>query len=159
MLEAKGEEVVTIHPNASLADAAHLLARHHIGALAVIDQSGALCGVVSERDVIHSLAAHGAALQAIRVGQVMTRKAMTCTPKDHVTSLMTRMTEGRLRHLPVVQGNALCGIISIGDVVKSRLAQLEAEHEQLQAYISGTDMTAGFAAKSEESTVKLMRLA
>lgn len=137
LLKAKGKKVASTNPHTPLADAARLMTRHRIGALVVIDQTGALSGIVSERDVARNLATHGPNLVEMHVDQIMTRKVMTCTPDDDLKSLMARMTEGRFRHLPVVQDETLCGIISIGDLVKHRLEELESENHQLQAYITG----------------------
>lgn len=136
LLKSKGSEVVSTGSDTPLGSAARLLTQHRIGALVVTDQRGQLCGIFSERDVARSLAAHGAQLPDMRVDEAMTHEVVTCKPVDDVESLMARMTERRCRHLPVVQGGVLCGIISIGDLVKCRLQELEAEKHDLQAYIT-----------------------
>lgn len=142
LLETKGDAVVSTNPQTRIADATRLMSRHRIGALVVVDQDGELCGIVSERDLARSLPDHGPKLLEMRVDQIMTREAMICTPDDDLKSLMARMNEGRFRHLPVVQDKALCGLISIGDLVKHRLEELESENHQLQAYITGMDVPA-----------------
>lgn len=142
LLKTKGNAVVSTNPQTRLADATRLMSRHRIGALVVVDQNGELCGIVSERDVARSLPTHGPKLLEMCVDQIMTRKTITCMPDDDLKSLMERMTEGRFRHLPVVQDNALCGVISIGDLVKHRLEELVSENHHLQAYITGMDVPA-----------------
>jgi CBS domain-containing protein len=103
----------------------------------VTDADGELCGIISERDLACGMADHGAELLAMRVADVMTREISTCSPDDGIDRLMRQMTEGRFRHLPVVDEGRMIGIISIGDVVKHRLEELEHEAHMLQDYISG----------------------
>jgi CBS domain-containing protein len=136
-LAAKGGKVVSTRPDATIADVARLLRREKIGAVVVVE-AGALCGIISERDLARGLADHGAELLEMKVGQMMTRDVVTCTPEAGIDHLMQTMTEGRFRHLPVLEDGKMTGIISIGDVVKHRLEELEAETHQLQDYIAGT---------------------
>ena len=138
ILSAKGSEVVTTHADATVADVVALLKEKRIGAVVVVDRGGELCGIISERDVTRGLADHGTQLLDMKVGNIMTKDVVTCTPDDGIEKLMTDMTEGRFRHLPVVSGKQLIGIISIGDVVKNRLQELEEETHQLHDYIAGS---------------------
>ena len=137
ILEAKGRKIVSTRPDATIAEVAGLLRRERIGAV-VVTEAGALCGIISERDLARGLADHGVELLEMKVGQLMTREVVTCTPEDGLDHLMQSMTEGRFRHLPVLRDGEMIGIISIGDVVKHRLSELEAETHQLQDYIAGT---------------------
>jgi CBS domain-containing protein len=137
ILAAKGKKVVSTRPDATIAEVAKLLRRERIGALVVME-AGALCGIISERDLARGLADHGNELLEMKVGQLMTREVVTCTPEDHLDHLMRSMTEGRFRHLPVLGDGEMIGIISIGDVVKHRVDELEHETHQLQDYIAGS---------------------
>lgn len=135
ILGAKGGKVVATGPQATIAEVVGLLKNERIGAVVVKDQDGELCGIISERDVARGLADHGAALLDMQVHQLMTAEVVTCSPADGLEKLMQTMTEGRFRHLPVVEDGELVGIISIGDVVKHRLQELENEAHMLQDYI------------------------
>jgi len=137
ILEAKGRKIVSTRPDATIAEVCGLLRREKIGAV-VVTEAGTLCGIISERDLARGLADHGVELLEMKVAQLMTRDVVTCTPKDGLDQLMQSMTEGRFRHLPVLRDGEMIGIISIGDVVKHRLSELEAETHQLQDYIAGT---------------------
>ena len=137
ILAAKGSAVVTTQPDATIAEVASLLKRQRIGAVVVSDPDGRLCGIISERDLARGLADHGAKLLDMRVRQLMTADVVTCSPEDGLEKLMQSMTEGRFRHLPVVKDGQMVGIISIGDVVKHRLQELEAETHLLHDYIAG----------------------
>jgi CBS domain-containing protein len=137
ILAVKGSRVVTTRPNATIADVAALLRRERIGAVVVVE-GGALCGIISERDLARGLADHGAELLEMKVAQLMTREVVTCTPEDSVDHLRQTMTERRFRHLPVLRDGEMIGIVSIGDVVKHRLDELEAETHQLHDYIAGS---------------------
>jgi CBS domain-containing protein len=137
ILAAKGAKVVSTRPDATIADVAKLLRREKIGAVVVMEAE-ALRGIISERDLARGLADHGADLLEMKVGQLMTRDVVTCTPDAGIDHLMQTMTEGRFRHLPVLRDGKIAGIVSIGDVVKHRLDELEAETHQLQDYIAGT---------------------
>jgi len=136
ILSRKGRSIVTIDPAASLAEAARLLSEYGIGAVIVTDKGGRVAGMLSERDIVRGLSAHGPDVLGLRVDQVMTRKIVTCVENDTLGELMERMTNGRFRHLPVVEGGRLTGIVSIGDVVKSRLEEIEAESNALREYIA-----------------------
>jgi CBS domain-containing protein len=135
ILSKKGASVVTIEPTATLGDAARRLAEHRIGALVVTGAEGRVVGILSERDVVRAIAAGGAAAMQTPLTEAMTRKVITCKGSDTITSLMEQMTDGKFRHLPVVDGDRLAGIISIGDVVKYRLWELEQEQNALRDYI------------------------
>ena len=129
--------MVTTRPDATIAEVAKLLKAKRIGAVVVTDADGGLCGIISERDLARGLADHGADLLTLRVGDLMTATVSTCSPDDGIDQLMQQMTEGRFRHLPVVEDGRMIGIISIGDVVKHRLQELEQEAHMLHDYISG----------------------
>lgn len=136
ILTSKGSDVATIDQHASLADAVAQLRDRAVGALVVSDDGVHIDGIVSERDVVRALAAHGASALGRTVASCMSVKVVTCGRQDPVESLMAAMTESRFRHLPVVDAQAeLQGIISIGDVVKARLGQLETENQALTEYI------------------------
>jgi CBS domain-containing protein len=135
ILSAKGGEVLTIDPTTNLAVAAKLLAERKIGALVVTGADHRMVGIVSERDIVQELAAHGAASLDLPLTDVMTRKVSTCTMSDTISSVMERMTEGKFRHLPVVEQGRLAGIVSIGDVVKHRVHEMEHESAALRDYI------------------------
>ncbi len=135
ILEVKGFRVETIRADATVAATAEALARHRIGALIVMD-GDAIGGVISERDIVRGLVEHGARLGAVRVAELMTRAVVTCRPTDPIESVMAIMTHHRVRHVPVVEGGALVGIVSIGDVVKHRLDALESETSLLREFIT-----------------------
>ena len=135
ILSAKGSGVDTIEPNTNLAAAAKRLAERRIGALVVTGADHRIVGILSERDIVQELAVRGAAALDMPLTDVMTRKVMTCGPSDTISSLMERMTQGKFRHLPVVEQGRLIGIVSIGDVVKHRLEQMEREQSALRDYI------------------------
>jgi CBS domain-containing protein len=135
ILAAKGGEVVTIEPTTTLAEAVKLLAARGIGALVVTGADRRVTGIVSERDIVRALAAHGSAALDLPLTEVKTRKVMTCSASDTISSLMERMTQGKFRHLPVIEQGQLDGIVSIGDVVKHRLHEMEREQSALRDYI------------------------
>lgn len=137
ILATKGRDVVTIGPDATVAEAARLLRDRRIGAIVVIEGDGGLCGILSERDVAHGLADRGSDLLDMRVADLMTPDVITCAPGDGIEKLMADMTKGRVRHLPVIDDGRLAGLISIGDLVKHRLEELEAEAHLLHDYIAG----------------------
>ncbi|HEY2445009.1 MAG TPA: CBS domain-containing protein [Rhizomicrobium sp.] len=136
ILRDKGREVVTIPGDATLSEAARLLARRHIGAVVVSDRYGALAGILSERDIVRAVAEYSVAALAQSVSRHMTHAVSTCSEMDSVDELMETMTHGRFRHMPVVEDERLCGIISIGDVVKTRIAETVREAESLREYIA-----------------------
>lgn len=135
ILAAKGRDVIAIDPGASLAEAAKLLAEKRIGALLVLGADRRMVGIISERDVVRALAAHGAGALDAAVSGTMTRRVEICNEGETVASIMERMTEGKFRHLPVVDQGHVAGIISIGDVVKQRLRQMERESAAMRDYI------------------------
>lgn len=135
ILKTKGSEVLTIEPTKKLGDAANLLAERKIGALVVTGADRRVVGIVSERDIVQDLAAHGAQSLDLPLTDVMTRKVVTCSESDTVSSVMERMTAGKFRHLPVVDQGRLVGIVSIGDVVKYRLHEMEREQSAMRDYI------------------------
>ena len=135
ILDAKGGSVITIEPTASLEQAAKILAERRIGALVVTGPEQRVVGIVSERDIVAMLAARGCHALDVPLTAVMTRKVTTCSPADTISTIMERMTEGKFRHVPVVEQGRLTGIVSIGDVVKHRLQQMESEQNALRDYI------------------------
>lgn len=135
ILADKGHDVVTIEPAATLAKAAQLLTEKRIGALLILGADHRLIGVISERDIVEALADRGSMALTEPVSQSMTREVATCTENEPTASLMEKMTTGRFRHLPVVDQDRLIGIVSIGDVVKHRLQQLEQESAAMHDYI------------------------
>ncbi len=136
LLRHKGSDVATVPPGISVAGLLEDLARHNVGAVVVCDDAGAVVGIVSERDVVRQLNERGAELLRAPVSEIMTTTVVTCEPSESVNSLASIMTERRIRHMPVVTGGNLVGIVSIGDVVKSRIEQLESDREQLESYIA-----------------------
>ncbi|BBY41922.1 histidine kinase [Mycolicibacterium celeriflavum] len=135
VLRSKGAAVATITPETSVAGLLTELAVHNIGAMVVVSPDGVV-GIVSERDVVRALHAHGADLLRRPVSEIMTSFVATCAPDDSVDSLSALMTTNRVRHVPVMENGRLAGIVSIGDVVKTRMEELETQQEQLQAYIT-----------------------
>jgi CBS domain-containing protein len=136
ILKVKGQAVETVRIDATLMTAARRLSSKRIGAVVVTDKSGDIAGIVSERDIVHTLAKGGVAALDWPVSEVMTRDVLTCTAGDTIDQLMSRMTARRCRHLPVVSDGALAGIISIGDVVKHHIAEVEMEAMAMRDYIA-----------------------
>ncbi len=137
MLAAKGDKVVTLRPDATVATAIGLLKLEGIGALVVSEDGALILGIISERDVVRALVSHGGDVLKMRVDELMTRSVKTCTMDADIKDVMAEMTRNRIRHLPVALDGKLCGIISIGDVVKNRLEELETETSVLRDYIVG----------------------
>lgn len=135
ILRRKSGEVATARPDQSVADLVNDLRHYNIGAMVVQDDAGTLLGIVSERDVVRRLAEQGNDLLQRPISAIMTRVVVTCDPDDTVDDLTLVMTERRIRHVPVVRAGELVGIVSIGDVVKSRISQLEDDRRHLEAYI------------------------
>lgn len=135
VLRNKGSAVATISPDTSVAELLSGMAERNIGAMVVTGADG-LAGIVSERDVVRKLHEHGASMLDRPVSEIMTSVVVTCTPTDAVDDLSVLMTEHRVRHVPVISNGQLAGIVSIGDVVKTRIDELNAEREQLQTYIT-----------------------
>ncbi len=135
ILAVKGGDVISIEPTATLAAAARLLAKHRIGAVVIKGAGGRLAGILSERDIVRALAEQGADALDHPVGQVMTREVETCSEDDTVADIMERMTTRKFRHLPVLAKGKLIGLVSIGDVVKQRVEEIEGETEAMRDYI------------------------
>ena len=135
ILSTKGSDVITIGPNATLEEAIGVLAKHRIGAVVVLGADQRVIGILSERDIVRALSERSATAIKEPLAQTMTRVVVTCSESDTVSDLMERMTRGRFRHIPVVEQDRLVGIISIGDVVKQRLGEMERESEALKDYI------------------------
>lgn len=136
ILTVKGRDVFTILPESSILDAANMLKEKRVGALVVPGAKGTVAGILSERDIVRGLAAHGPAVLAMTVGDLMTRTVVTCAPDNAIEDVMNEMTSRRIRHLPVIEDGALAGMVSIGDVVNNRLGELHQETDMLRSYIS-----------------------
>lgn len=137
ILRNKGNRVATIRSEATVADAVDMLNREHIGALVVSEDGAGVDGILSERDIVMALGDHGGDLMSRPITAIMTRNVITCEPSDSVGELMAEMTNRRIRHFPVVSGGRLCGIVSIGDLVKSRLDEVEFEANSMRSFIAG----------------------
>ena len=136
ILSVKGRDVATIEPNRSLSEAAKVLAERRIGALLVVDGHRPVSGVISERDIVRAVATQGAKALDEPVSRFMTGKVVTCTGETSINDIMELMTQQKFRHIPVVEGGQLSGIVSIGDVVKLRLEEVEAETQAIKEYIA-----------------------
>jgi CBS domain-containing protein len=137
ILRGKGDRVAIVSPDASIAVAVAMLRHEGIGALVVSRDGRTVDGILSERDIIHGLAGLGAGLLDAKVEQLMTRRVFTCSPRDTIAELASEMTQRRIRHIPVLRDGALAGIVSIGDVVKARLDEMEYETSSLRSFIHG----------------------
>jgi CBS domain-containing protein len=138
ILKAKSDDgVVTVEPGDTVGAVAQLLAARKIGAVVVSPDGKTVKGIVSERDIVREISARGAACLTDRVDTIMTRETITCTRSESSDQVLAKMTEGRFRHLPVIEGAEMVGLISIGDVVKAQLAKLEMEKEALEGMIKG----------------------
>ena len=136
IIDIKGREVLTMEPHATLDAAAKVLAERRIGAVVVIGTEDRVVGILSERDIVRAIAERGTGAMQEQVAQVMTRKVATCTLDESIHSIMERMTAGKFRHMPVVEQGRLVGVISIGDVVKCRVEEIEGESNALREYIA-----------------------
>jgi CBS domain-containing protein len=136
ILRTKGRNVITIDPQRTLAQAAQLLSERRIGAVIVGDAFRPVIGILSERDIVRALAARGAAALDEPVSRSMTEKVVTCTAASAINEVMEIMTDGKFRHVPVIENERLAGIVSIGDIVKHRLAEVEAETQAMRDYIA-----------------------
>lgn len=137
ILKRKGMNVVTVRPDVTIATAAREMTTKEIGALVVSEDGRTVLGLLGERDIVRGLAFHGARVGDLRVSDLMTRSVVTCDPEQSFTAVMAAMTHHRARHLPVVENRQLCGIVSIGDIVKHRLEELETETNILrEAFIA-----------------------
>jgi len=137
LLAAKilGGNVISIEPTATLSAAAKLLSKHRIGVVVILGAGGRLAGILSERDIVRAVAEQGAAALGVTVGQAMTRNVTTCTAEDDIAAIMERMTVGKFRHMPVMANGLPVGLVSIGDVVKHRVGEIERESEAMRDYI------------------------
>lgn len=138
ILKHKGYQITAVDPKASVSEIAEILSERRIGAVLVLDSAEQMLGIVSERDVVRSLAANGARTLEMTAGQLMTRAVQVAHPDTTVDQAMQTMTAGRFRHLPVVDHDTLVGLISIGDVVKARIMHQDTVVESLTAYVSGS---------------------
>jgi len=136
ILSIKGRKVVTIEPDRTIGEAARTLSERRIGALLVTDARWPVLGILSERDIVKAVSAHGAAALDKPISGFMTEKVVTCTTQTSITDVMEVMTQGKFRHVPVVEEGSLLGIVSIGDVVKHRLEEIEAEAQAIRDYIA-----------------------
>lgn len=136
ILEVKGVEVVTLTPDSTLTDATQLLAKRRIGTVVITAGDDRILGILSERDIVRAVAAHGTGALESKVSSYMTREVKTTSREEPLHSIAERMTAGRFRHMPVVDQGRLVGIVSIGDVVKLRLEQMEAEASAMREYIA-----------------------
>ena len=137
ILRAKGASVATIRPDATIGDLVHGLRDERIGAMVVSEDGRFVMGIISERDVVRGLAERGPRILETQVAELMTHDVVSCTPQDTVKQVMAEMTRRRIRHLPVVADGVLCGIVSIGDVVKNRLEEMETETNVLREVYIG----------------------
>ena len=136
IIKGKDQQVYKIRARETIAAAASSLNQNRIGALLVEDEGGAIVGILSERDIVRGLSAHGADLHDVAVEELMTRDLIRCAPGDSVNEAMAMMTDRRIRHLPVFDGDDLVGFISIGDLVKCRIMEVQSEAEALRQYIA-----------------------
>ena len=137
ILKQKGRDVVAVASGLSVEELARLMHKRRIGAVLVQDGAGALQGIVSERDLVRALAERGAAALSLTAGELMTTQVMTTSPSATVEEVMEKMTNSRVRHLPVLEEGRVAGLVSIGDVVKARITQQEHEVDSLKAYVAG----------------------
>lgn len=136
ILREKGSDVLEVAPRATLAEAARILTKNRIGALIVRDEEGALSGIISERDIVRAVSEEGAAALVLSVESCMTKDVATCEQTDTIEEIMETMTRCRFRHMPVVEEDSIIGIVSIGDVVKTRIAETMREAQALKEYIA-----------------------
>lgn len=138
ILRHKGYQISAVEPTATIAQVVEVLSERRIGAVLILDRADQLLGIVSERDIVRSLAANGSRTLEMTAGQLMTRALQVATPQTTVSEAMTMMTTGRFRHLPVMEHGVLVGLISIGDVVKAKIMDQETEVEGLRAYVANS---------------------
>lgn len=136
ILAEKGTSVFTANKSSSITQIIHLLAKYKIGSIVITDETGSVCGIVSERDIVRDLAIAGTDALDADVSHCMTATVISCTPHDTVTQVMAVMTENRFRHMPVVEDGKLLGLVSIGDVVKRKIEDTEREAEEMRSYIA-----------------------
>jgi CBS domain-containing protein len=135
LIKGKQKEVVKIRASSKIAEAASTMTESKIGALLVEDDAGAIAGILSERDIVRGMGPHGADLHDVQVSELMTRNLIHCSPDDTVNEAMAMMTDRRIRHLPIFEGDELVGFISIGDLVKCRIMEVQSEAEALRQYM------------------------
>ena len=136
ILKEKGDDVITAGPESTLLTIAEILRQHRIGCIVICDDDGGIVGIVSERDIVRNLAESGAGALRSPVSKCMTKKVIYCSESDTIDHVMAQMTAGRFRHVPVMKGKRLIGLISIGDVVKMRIAEAEMEAAAMRDYIA-----------------------
>lgn len=136
LLRGKNQQIIKIKASRNIAEAAIALTENKIGALLVEDDDGEIVGILSERDIVGGMGPHGAGLHDVAVGELMTDDVIHCSPQDTVHEAMAMMTDRRIRHLPVFEGDTLIGFISIGDLVKCRILEVQSEAEAMRAYIA-----------------------
>ncbi|WP_269581502.1 CBS domain-containing protein [Roseibium sp. Sym1] len=136
ILSGKGHETITAQSDALLAEICETLAKYKIGAVVVCSGDNAIEGIISERDIVRVIGTQGPSALQLPVSGVMTKNVVTCSEENNINEVMARMTQGRFRHMPVVKDGKLTGVISIGDVVKFKIAQVELEAEQMRSYIT-----------------------
>jgi len=135
LIKGKQKEIIQIGADRTIAEAANTIAQNKIGALLVDDGAGTIVGILSERDIVRGMSQHGANLHDVKVSELMTSDLIRCAPGDTVNEAMAMMTDRRIRHLPVFEGEQLVGFISIGDLVKCRMLEVQSEAEALLQYI------------------------
>ncbi|MDA4846866.1 CBS domain-containing protein [Hoeflea poritis] len=136
ILDQKGRDVFTVRPDITVSEAGIQLSKHKIGAIVVVDSTNKICGILSERDIVRAIAENGPAVLDNPVSSVMTSQVKVCSENHSINELMEMMTEGRFRHLPVEIDGKIGGIVSIGDVVRMKIEQIEREAEEIKAYIT-----------------------
>ena len=136
LIKEKGAGVITTEPATTVAEVADIIARKRIGAVVVTEQDDQVVGIISERDIVNGLSKRGTGLLDLPISDVMTRDVFTCATTEDVNQLRREMTNRRARHIPIVEEGKLIGIISIGDIVKNRLDELESEAQQMRDYIA-----------------------
>ena len=135
LIKGKQSDIVKISASSKIADAANTMTSNKIGALLVEDGAGGIAGILSERDIVRGMGPHGADLHDVEVAELMTKDLIRCSSQDSVNEAMAMMTDRRIRHLPVFDGDELVGFISIGDLVKCRILEVQGEAEALRQYI------------------------
>lgn len=136
ILQMKGSDVSTVSKDRPIMDVVAQLTDQKIGAVVVIDSPGKVIGIVSERDIVRAMGQHGLDIARLTAADLMTSEVKTCSPDESIDAVMTTMTHGRFRHMPVIEKGALAGLVSIGDAVKGRIQDLEHEREALKSYIA-----------------------
>jgi CBS domain-containing protein len=135
LLQGKSQNILKIKGHQCIADAAVVLTENKIGALLVEDEGGSIVGILSERDIVGGMGPHGADLHDVAVSELMTTNVIHCSPQDNINEAMAMMTDRHIRHLPVFDGEELVGFISIGDLVKCRIMEIQSEAEAMRQYI------------------------